>query len=107
MERWRGAMNPAIREVLSEIGQLRAVLHGAGTMSDDALGAIVRHGSRRRIRRSVETGCGATTLLLSHLSEHHTVIALDIGAAELDCLHGFRLHVKSGRHHEKKHRVAA
>jgi len=74
-------MNPAIREVLKEVLQVQAVMHGAGTMSGEALTAIARHASSRRIRRSVETGCGATTLLLSHLSERHTVFALDFGAS--------------------------
>lgn len=74
-------MNPTVREVLKQILQMQAVLHSAGTMSDDALTAIARHASNRRVRRSVETGCGATTLLLSHLSEHHTVFALDIGGS--------------------------
>jgi hypothetical protein len=35
----------------------------------------------RTIRNSAETGCGATTLLLSHLSENHTVFSLDLGAS--------------------------
>ena len=74
-------MNPTGREVLKQIVQVQAVLHGAGTMSGEALTAIARHASRRRIQRSVETGCGATTLLLSHLSEQHTVFALDIGGS--------------------------
>jgi predicted O-methyltransferase YrrM len=74
-------MNPTIHEVLEEILRVQAVLHDAGTMSGDALRATARHAGSRRIRRSVETGCGATTLLLSHLSEHHTVFALDIGGS--------------------------
>ena len=56
-------------------------LHGAGTVSADALGAMVKHASNRIIRHSAETGCGATTLMLSHLSQHHTVFALDIGGS--------------------------
>lgn len=59
--------------------EVQATLHRAGTMSADALSAIAAHASRRPIRNSVETGCGATTLLLSHLSENHQVFALDIG----------------------------
>lgn len=74
-------MNPTVHEVLDDLLRVQAVLHGAGTMSGDALRAIARHASSRRVRRSVETGCGATTLLLSHLSEHHTVFALDIGGS--------------------------
>ena len=74
-------MNPTVSDVLNQILRIRPVLHGAGTLSGDALGAIARHAGRRRIRRSVETGCGASTLLLSHLSEHHTVFALDFGGS--------------------------
>ncbi|MEP7118989.1 MAG: class I SAM-dependent methyltransferase [Acidobacteriota bacterium] len=43
------------------------------------LEALARHASARTIRRSVETGAGKSTLLLSHLSEQHTVFALDAG----------------------------
>src|SRR5262249_6629689 len=39
------------------------------------LEAIAQHAGH--IQRSVETGSGATTLLLSHLSQHHTVFAFD------------------------------
>lgn len=75
-------MKPTRPEVLKDILEVQAVLHGAGTVSREALSAIARHASTRsRIRRSVETGCGATTLLLSHLSEHHTAFALDIGGS--------------------------
>jgi len=74
-------MNPTPQEVLKEILQVKAVLHGAGTVSGDALKALARHAGSRTIRRSVETGCGATTLLLSHLSEHHTVFTLDAGGS--------------------------
>jgi hypothetical protein len=56
-------------------------LHGAGTVSAAALGAIAQHAGARTIRYSAETGCGATTLLLSHLSEQHTVFALDVGGS--------------------------
>ncbi|HLH01103.1 MAG TPA: class I SAM-dependent methyltransferase [Bryobacteraceae bacterium] len=75
-------MKPTRPEVLKDILEVQAILHGAGTVSREALSAIARHTSiRSRIRRSVETGCGATTLLLSHLSEHHTAFALDIGGS--------------------------
>ncbi len=36
-----------------------------------------------QIRHSVETGSGATTLLFSHLSEHHTVFAADGGSGSI------------------------
>jgi hypothetical protein len=69
----------SIDQVLRQVLELRATLHGAGSLSAGALEAVARHASTRRIRHSAETGCGATTLLLSHLSENHTVFALDIG----------------------------
>ncbi len=74
-------MTPPLQEVLREIVRVQTVLHGAGTMSNDALRAVARHASGRKVRRSVETGCGATTLLLSHLSANHTVFALDLGGS--------------------------
>ncbi len=74
-------MTPPVQEVLNEILRVQTVLHGAGTMSNDALRAVARHASARNVRRSVETGCGATTLLLSHLSANHTVFALDLGGS--------------------------
>jgi hypothetical protein len=43
------------------------------------LEALARHAAARTITRSVETGAGKSTLLLSHLSEQHTVFALDAG----------------------------
>ncbi|MBL8232126.1 MAG: class I SAM-dependent methyltransferase [Bryobacterales bacterium] len=63
--------------MLRKILEIRGSLHGAGTVSADVLKGIVRHTRDRRIQFSVETGCGATTLLLSHLSENHTVFAVD------------------------------
>lgn len=74
-------MSPSIDEILEKILEVRTILHGAGTVSAQALRAIAEHAGRRKIRQSVETGCGATTLLLSHLSEHHTVFALDHGGS--------------------------
>ena len=72
-------LTASIHEVLQQLLEVQATLHGAGTVSADALSAIARHAAARSIRNSAETGCGATTLLLSHLSENHTVFALDIG----------------------------
>lgn len=70
---------PAIGEILGRILEVQATLHTAGTVSADALAAIATHALARPIRNSAETGCGATTLLLSHLSQNHSVFALDIG----------------------------
>jgi hypothetical protein len=66
-------------DILEQILQVQPVLHTAGTVSVPALREIAAHAGRRTILRSAETGCGATTLLLSHLSRNHTVFALDVG----------------------------
>jgi hypothetical protein len=42
---------------------------------------LIRHTDSRPIRRSLETGTGKTTLLLSHLSERHRVHTRDDGGA--------------------------
>lgn len=46
--------------------------HGAGTVPDVVLDGLVALGAGG-FARSVETGTGRTTLVLSHLSRHHTV----------------------------------
>src|SRR5690349_20424977 len=65
--------------VLSEIQKIAPTLHGAGTFSASTLQAIARHASANPIRHSAETGSGASTLMFSHLSEDHTVFAIDAG----------------------------
>jgi hypothetical protein len=67
-----------INEILERIVALPGDWHGCGTMMRGPLEAMVRL-TRGHIRRSIETGSGKTTLLLSHLSEHHTVFAVDAG----------------------------
>jgi hypothetical protein len=74
-------MTPSLNDLLGKILEVQPILHGAGTLSALALAAIAKHASAREVRNSVETGCGATTLLLSHLSQNHTVFALNIGAS--------------------------
>ena len=76
-------MTNAQSDVLSEIIRISPTLHTAGTFSAATLEAFIRHVSARPPRHSVETGAGASTLLLSHLSEHHTVFALDGGTGSL------------------------
>jgi hypothetical protein len=68
-------------DILQRILDVQPVLHAAGTLSAAALRAIASHAAGRTIRHSVETGCGATTLLLSHLSGNHTAFALDVGGS--------------------------
>jgi len=58
-------------------------LHSVGTFSARTFEAIARAAEKLRIRNSVETGSGASTLLFSHLSEHHTAFALDGGSGSV------------------------
>jgi predicted O-methyltransferase YrrM len=69
--------------IVQQVLQVAPNLHTAGALGAKALRALARHAGARKIRRSVETGCGATTLLLSHLSECHTVFALDAGSGSV------------------------
>ena len=55
------------------------MLHKAGTFSSLVLQAIARNASQRPIAASAETGSGASTLLFSHVSQRHTVFAVDDG----------------------------
>jgi len=66
-------------ELLNALGALPADFHGAGCLPLENLEALARHTLAREVRRSVETGTGKSTLLLSHLSHRHTVFALDGG----------------------------
>lgn len=66
-----------IRKVLDGVARLPHDWHGAGSLGPDVLEAIADHASRRRIRRTAETGTGKGTLVFSHLSPHHTVFAVD------------------------------
>jgi hypothetical protein len=66
-------------ELVSEIAQLPGDWHAGGTVSGKVLGAIARHAGERDVACSVETGCGKTTLLFSHLSANHKVFAVEIG----------------------------
>jgi len=65
---------PAVVEVLRELFAMPA--HRAGSLMPVVLRAIARHASARRIRHSAETGTGKSTILLSHLSGHHTVFTI-------------------------------
>jgi hypothetical protein len=48
-----------------------------GSVADSTLRIINDLLRTRPPRRSLETGCGRTTALLSHLSEHHTVFCVE------------------------------
>src|ERR1044071_1229635 len=66
-----------IADVLAALAALPHDWHGAGCLEMPNLEAIARLASTRKIKRSVETGTGKSTLLLSHLSEHHLCFSLD------------------------------
>jgi predicted O-methyltransferase YrrM len=66
-----------IQDVLAEASRMPQDWHGAGSLSGEVLAAIARHAASRPIRRSVETGTGKSTLVLSHCSDAHTVFAQD------------------------------
>ncbi|HTQ56280.1 MAG TPA: class I SAM-dependent methyltransferase [Bryobacteraceae bacterium] len=70
-------MSRDIAEIVKDIIQIAPVLHTAGAMSPKTLTAIYSHVKQRTIRFSLETGCGASTLLMSHLSGRHLVFAED------------------------------
>jgi hypothetical protein len=72
-----GGLSP--EQILEQIAEVAPNLHSAGTLSREVLRALSRHAAKRRIHYSAETGAGATTLLMSHLSKNHTVFALDAG----------------------------
>jgi hypothetical protein len=63
-------------KVLAEICALGNDWHGAGTVSDGALQAMLER-SPRPLARSAETGTGRSTLLLSNLSGRHVVFTKD------------------------------
>lgn len=71
------AVELSIEEILRRIAEAAPNLHTAGTFSARTLEAVARAAQNRQIRNSAETGSGASTLLFSHLSERHTVFALD------------------------------
>ena len=64
--------------VLDLIAELPHDWHRAGSLSMNVLAAMVRL-TGGHVARSVETGAGKSTLLLSHLSDRHTVFAVDGG----------------------------
>ena len=68
-------MSGAVFEsILDSILRIAPTLHGSGTFSEKTLRALARHASARKIRCSVETGSGASTLLLSHRA-HGTLLS--------------------------------
>jgi hypothetical protein len=76
-------MERNVLTVLADVVRIAPSLHTAGTFSASALEAIVRHATARPVKHSVETGSGASTLLFSHVSDDHTVFAVDAGTGSL------------------------
>ncbi len=64
-------------DLLRDINTLPSNWHGAGVCGEAPLRAIALYAPSLRIMHSAETGVGKSTLLLSHLSQHHTVFAID------------------------------
>ena len=76
-------MDVSFDEIRRRIAEVGPGLHSAGTFSARTFEAIARAAHKRQIRNSVETGSGVTTLLFSHLSDHHMVFALDGGSGSI------------------------
>jgi hypothetical protein len=72
--------------LLDAVTAIAPGLHKAGTFSAVTLKAFVRHASARPVRVSAETGSGASTLLLSHISGDHTVFAMDAGTGSVSAI---------------------
>lgn len=70
-------MDVPFDEIRRRIAEVGPGLHSAGTFSRRVFDAIAMAARKRQISNSVETGSGASTLLFSHLSQQHTVFALD------------------------------
>jgi hypothetical protein len=60
---------------LDAINQLPKNWHGSGSLDARVLNAIAKHVPS--VNCSAETGTGKSTLLFSHLSQHHTVFTFD------------------------------
>ena len=64
-------------DILSAVKQIAPSLHMAGTFPAKTFDVLVNYLGQQEISYSMETGSGASTLLFSHFSKHHTVFALD------------------------------
>jgi hypothetical protein len=64
-------MTPIIQHII----EVAPGFHSAGPLSPRVLEAIAEYCQRLELHHTVETGCGASTLLFSNISQHHTVFA--------------------------------
>jgi predicted O-methyltransferase YrrM len=72
-----------VPDIVESIVAVAPSLHGSGALPEKALRALARHAFARPLQRSVETGSGASTLLLSHAAEQHTTFTVDSGTGSL------------------------
>jgi hypothetical protein len=77
------AVDASFDRICRHIVEVAPSLHSAGTFSARTFEAIANSVDKLQIHNSVETGSGASTLLFSHRSEHHTVFALDDGSGSV------------------------
>jgi predicted O-methyltransferase YrrM len=68
-------------EILEKIATLPDAWPFAGSLRLNVLRRIAELAAARPVRASAETGTGKSTLLLSHLSAHHTAFTLDDAGA--------------------------
>lgn len=61
------------------IDEVSPFFHESGSLYPEVLWKIFEEHQDARARVSVETGCGLSTLLLSHLSDRHTAFTLPYG----------------------------
>lgn len=63
----------------SRIQEIAQSLHESGTFDPEPLNTLISCAQSRRIRCSVETGSGVSTLVLSQVSSRHIVFSVDAG----------------------------
>jgi len=78
-------------QLLAAIVEARDGLHELGTLAPAVLKAIAGHLGSSRVRHSIETGSGASTLLFSHLSEEHKVFAMDTVSSSISAVRASHL----------------
>lgn len=76
-------MDDSLNKICRDILEVAPSLHSAGMFSARTFEAIRKAAHKLQLRNSIETGSGASTLLFSQMSEHHTVFALDDGSGSV------------------------
>lgn len=80
------AVTPELSAVVDAISALPPDFHGSGTIGARLIRALAEIGASRSFERTVETGAGRTTLLLSHLSRRHACFAMNSGGGSVDAV---------------------